>query len=210
MTYPDNIVKVIDESVSPNGKLQTSLFQTCKEEEQTEKFIGKKTYDVLMSRYSNNNIPINEYQCNPRIFGLGWYEENAGCFVCSEPKAYSNFHDGTFQLDFGEIVRWNVSKNLVFNPNPHFNYMNEPTFRCPPNTFLTYIQMVIEVTSVWSPYRDDDFRVEDVSTQNCFVTDTFTLSLNGTTADAVTNLILCDDETRHFLSKRPIKSEVQT
>ncbi|WP_375238443.1 choice-of-anchor L domain-containing protein, partial [Aurantibacter sp.] len=36
-------------------------------------------------------------------------------------------------------------------------------------------------------------RVEDVSTQSCFVTDTFTLSLNGTTTEVVADLVLCDD-----------------
>ena len=140
---PHDLDEYIGKSVSPNGKLQTSLFQTCKEEDQSEKFISKVTSYSSMD-IENPNF-INGYQCDPKV----------GQYVCSKPEAFSNFQNygNKVELVYDGTHRFNVlspitEHYLLDGKNKLLYSMNDPIFRCPNNTFLTYIQM----EPIWKQY----------------------------------------------------------
>jgi hypothetical protein len=141
VNYPDNFDRLIGESVSPNGKLQTSLYQTCKEEDQTQNFIRS---NISLQMNIENPKFINEYQCDPKV----------GHYICSKPEAISNFQNFGNKVDLvkvGSLHQFYVSglgKGLVYHyfapdgRNKLKVKYNNPIFKCPNNTFLTYIQMV--------------------------------------------------------------------
>ena len=159
MTDPDNFEKEIGRSVSPSGKLQTYLFQTCKEEEQTQKFIRSDKNDLINMNYGAKFI--NEYQCDktcsyncdPKNYAL----------ICMKPTAFSNFEYNGNKVELVPHVslRHDVMKNVFLTNRYEVSYeKNDSTFLCEDNSFLTYLQMT-KIVKNYGTHTDGGYTVTD-------------------------------------------------